>query len=55
MGVRSSVAACAKSRLRLVLPTAPTIYRIADTIAEPFELNARLGTYTNFVNLDPSL
>ncbi len=35
----------------LVLPTAPTIYRIADTIAEPFELNARLGTYTNFVNL----
>jgi allophanate hydrolase len=35
----------------LVLPTAPTIYRIAEVLAEPFALNANLGTYTNFVNL----
>jgi allophanate hydrolase len=35
----------------LVLPTAPTIYRIAEVLAEPFVLNANLGTYTNFVNL----
>ena len=35
----------------LVVPTAPTIYRIADVQADPLELNRRLGTYTNFVNL----
>jgi allophanate hydrolase len=35
----------------LVVPTAPTIYRIADIVQEPVELNRRLGTYTNFVNL----
>ncbi|WP_374574372.1 allophanate hydrolase [Phenylobacterium sp.] len=35
----------------LVLPTAPTIYRIAEVLAEPFALNANLGFYTNFVNL----
>jgi allophanate hydrolase len=35
----------------LLLPTAPAIYRIAEVFAEPFGLNARLGTYTNFVNL----
>lgn len=35
----------------LVLPTAPTIYRIAEVMAEPFALNANLGLYTNFVNL----
>ncbi|MGE3143465.1 MAG: allophanate hydrolase [Hyphomonadaceae bacterium] len=35
----------------LLLPTAPTIYRIADVEAEPFALNANLGRYTNFVNL----
>ncbi|HEY2481491.1 MAG TPA: allophanate hydrolase [Caulobacteraceae bacterium] len=35
----------------LMLPTAPTIYRIAEVLAEPFALNANLGTYTNFVNL----
>ncbi|MFO1415626.1 MAG: allophanate hydrolase [Burkholderiales bacterium] len=35
----------------LVVPTAPTAYRIADVEAEPIELNRRLGTYTNFVNL----
>lgn len=35
----------------LLLPTAPTIYRIGELLAEPFALNANLGLYTNFVNL----
>jgi allophanate hydrolase len=35
----------------LVLPTAPTIYSIAQVRADPIALNSRLGTYTNFVNL----
>ena len=34
----------------LVVPTAPTIYTIEQIAAEPFTLNATLGTYTNFVN-----
>ena len=35
----------------LLLPTAPTIYRVSELDAEPILLNSRLGTYTNFVNL----
>jgi allophanate hydrolase len=35
----------------LLLPTAPTAYTTADVLANPIELNSRLGTYTNFVNL----
>jgi allophanate hydrolase len=35
----------------LVLPTAPTVYSTAQVLADPIELNSRLGTYTNFVNL----
>ena len=35
----------------LLLPTAPTIYRIDEVLAEPFGLNANLGLYTNFVNM----
>lgn len=35
----------------LVLPTAPTTYTTAQVLANPIELNSRLGTYTNFVNL----
>ncbi|MCK1547218.1 allophanate hydrolase [Bradyrhizobium sp. 179] len=35
----------------LVLPTAPTAYTSAEVLANPVELNSRLGTYTNFVNL----
>lgn len=35
----------------LMLPTAPTCYRIDAVQADPVTLNARLGTYTNFVNL----
>jgi len=35
----------------LVLPTIPRAYTVAEVLAEPFELNRNLGTYTNFVNL----
>ncbi|MFN9481016.1 MAG: allophanate hydrolase [Betaproteobacteria bacterium] len=35
----------------LVVPTAPTIYTIAQVQADPIALNSRLGHYTNFVNL----
>ena len=35
----------------LVLPTAPTAYTTEQVLANPVELNSRLGTYTNFVNL----
>jgi len=35
----------------LVLPTAPTIYSIAELLAEPLVLNANMGRYTNFMNL----
>ncbi len=35
----------------LALPTVPTIYTVEQVLAEPIELNSRLGTYTNFVNL----
>jgi len=35
----------------LLLPTAPTIYRIEDVVADPVRLNSNLGLYTNFVNM----
>jgi len=35
----------------LVVPGAPTIYTRAEMAADPVRLNARLGLYTNFVNL----
>jgi len=35
----------------LVVPTSPTIYRIAEMRANPVALNSHFGTYTNFVNL----
>jgi len=35
----------------MVVPTAPTIYTIQQVLADPIDLNSRLGTYTNFVNL----
>jgi allophanate hydrolase len=34
----------------LVVPTAPRFYTIAEVLAHPIELNARLGIYTNFAN-----
>jgi allophanate hydrolase len=35
----------------LALPTAPALYTVDQVLAAPVALNARLGTYTNFVNL----
>lgn len=35
----------------LVVPTAPTIFTIAQMQADPVALNRQLGAYTNFVNL----
>jgi allophanate hydrolase len=35
----------------LLLPTMPTVYTVEQVKANPVELNSRLGTYTNFVNL----
>jgi allophanate hydrolase len=35
----------------LAVPTAPTAYTIAQLLNDPLQLNSRLGTYTNFVNL----
>lgn len=35
----------------LVTPTAGTIYRIDEVVADPLRLNSNLGYYTNFVNL----
>ena len=35
----------------LVLPTVPTVYTVEQVLADPIQLNSRLGTYTNFVNL----
>jgi allophanate hydrolase len=35
----------------LALPTAPTLYTVEQVLADPIQLNSRLGTYTNFVNL----
>jgi allophanate hydrolase len=35
----------------VALPTMPTVYTVAQVLADPIQLNSRLGTYTNFVNL----
>ena len=35
----------------LLLPTMPTVYTVDQVLADPIQLNCRLGTYTNFVNL----
>lgn len=35
----------------MLLPTAGTIYRVAELEAEPVKLNSNLGHYTNFMNL----
>jgi allophanate hydrolase len=35
----------------LVLPTVPTTYSVKQVLADPIQLNSRLGAYTNFVNL----
>jgi allophanate hydrolase len=35
----------------LLVPTMPTAYMVEQVLADPIQLNSRLGTYTNFVNL----
>lgn len=35
----------------LLVPTAPTHYKIADVAADPVRRNSHMGKYTNFVNL----
>jgi allophanate hydrolase len=35
----------------LLVPSTPTIYTVEEVLARPRDLNARLGLYTNFVNL----
>ena len=35
----------------LLVPTIPTVYTLDQVLADPIQLNSRLGTYTNFVNL----
>ncbi|HEX4557423.1 MAG TPA: allophanate hydrolase [Xanthobacteraceae bacterium] len=35
----------------LALPTVPTVYSVDQVVRDPIQLNSRLGTYTNFVNL----
>ena len=35
----------------LALPTMPTVYTVDQVLDDPIQLNSRLGTYTNFVNL----
>jgi allophanate hydrolase len=49
--LRAQAMASLEGALFLLVPTAPTIYRVAEVEREPVVLNSRLGTYTNFVNL----
>ncbi|HYM04756.1 MAG TPA: allophanate hydrolase [Stellaceae bacterium] len=49
--LRAAAGAVWRSADMLVVPTAPTIYRVDEVEADPVRLNSVLGTYTNFVNL----
>ena len=49
--LRRATDAIFKQVAALALPTAPTVYTCAQVEADPITLNARLGIYTNFVNL----
>lgn len=49
--LKSQALASLEGCLFLLVPTAPTIYRIAEIERDPIALNSNLGTYTNFVNL----
>ena len=50
-GLRKQAAAAWQDMDILLLPTAPTHYRVAEVMTDPLIPNSRLGTYTNFVNL----
>jgi allophanate hydrolase len=47
---RARAEAASKDLAFLMLPTAGTIYRVADIECEPMRYNINLGHYTNFVN-----
>ena len=49
--LRSAVTRIFEGIDALLLPTAPSIYRIEEVRRNPIQLNSRLGIYTNFVNL----
>ena len=49
--LRATVAPVLGRVAALVVPTTPSIYQIAQVLADPRALNARLGRYVNFVNL----
>ncbi len=51
MSLRRQTSASWEQMDALLLPTAPTIYKIEEIKQEPVKLNANLGYYTNFVNL----
>jgi allophanate hydrolase len=51
MELRRATSAAWESMDVLLVPTAPTIYRIDELEADPIRLNSNLGYYTNFVNL----
>jgi len=50
-GLRAQVRGLLAGADFLLVPTTPTIYTIDEITQRPRELNARLGLYTNFVNL----
>jgi allophanate hydrolase len=35
----------------MLLPTTPRVYKVAEVLDEPYQTNATLGRYTNFMNL----
>ena len=39
------------AKMDVLLPMAPSIYKVADILADPVQLNTNPGRYTNFVNL----
>ncbi|HTP95758.1 MAG TPA: allophanate hydrolase [Burkholderiales bacterium] len=48
--LRQRAAAAIEGLDALAVPTAPTIYAVAEVEADPIRLNSNLGIYTNFVN-----
>ena len=48
--LRSQAMAALAGADLLLVPSAPTIYRLAEIERDPVALNTTLGTYTNFVN-----
>jgi len=49
--LRNAAAAAWSQMDILLLPTVPSHYRVDEVLSDPVNLNTRLGTYTNFVNL----